>query len=542
MRVDAYIARCRSFVSYVKLAAIHLYRCFHLFVIAIATACACMQAHSYWGWSDPYQSMWCCVGSALESHSKHGDTLFMQQLGTATPSLLMLLYDNAALTWPVPGNGAVATVQQLNTWTTSSLTVNVSVTVTAAVSFSLAMRVPSWAVNATATDNGQPVPISSDGNWYNISKSWSAPGIESIILTFPFSVVLERLDDDRPQFSNYNALVAGPFALGAITHTDNIIVGDNSSATPSWVRPVSAAERAAAVSFGAIGNGLQPVTYIRHDNVTGVWIQPLDLPGGNSGGNSSNPVYTLQSSQGYLGEGDDVFDGMLTLEQAEAMCSNITACLAFTFEGNVSAPTTPVHVYLKSAINFVASAGWYTYTSSRASDNDGMGGDEDGPDSTWIIDAPILPAAPAGAASIRSFNRPGEYLSCSAAGTQCSIAHNDGNVTTSAFQTAATFVVHSPGLNGMQGTASFESLVIPGSFVSWFGGLSGNGAAPLSIQANQAGNQAFANASSFSNGDGPNWLPPTLAYVATTADGTVAGSRDLLLYPVADIASEWYGV
>jgi hypothetical protein len=287
---------------------------------------------------------------------------------------------------------------------------------------------------------------------------------------------------------------------------------------------------------------------VRHDNTTAVMVAPVDiLARGGAGANASGgaPTYAARPP-GYLAAGDDVLSGVMSLADAEAMCTNHSGCVAFTFEGAALPPAgTAVLVRLKSAVNYVAGPGWFTFVSSRAGDD--LGGDEDGPDSTWILDPPLqaAPPPPAGAASVRSFNRPGEFLACAAppAGA-CAIAHNTGGAAgAAAFAASATFVVHTPGLTGAAGSRSFESVATPGAYVSWFGNMAGNGtSAALTLQANQPGSPGFAAASTFDASGGPNWLPPTLAYVATTADGSVAGSRDLLLYPIADIVNEWYGV
>jgi len=495
------------------------------------------KAHSYWGYSDPLQSMWCCVGSALESHSKHGDTIFMQ-INPATnygPTLLVLLYENAQLTWPVPGTSTTAVVSQLNTWTTSNLMTNVSIALPSTTTFTLALRIPGWAQSPTCYVNGNAVTPTSDGLWFNITRSWSNNDL--ITLTFPFVITLEHIQDDRSQFSNYMAVIAGPFALGHITHLENLIIGDNSSSTPSWIRPVSAMERNNAMSYGAI-NAPQSVTFLRHDNETSVWVQPLNLPAGNNN-HGGNPTYTLQPP-GFLSAGDDLYSGPLTVAEAEAMCTNITKCVGFTFEGTDPNPANPVNMYLKAAADYVASSGWYTYISSRASTS--LGGDEDGPDATWITDVPLLSNPPANAHSLRSFNRIGEYLVCPDTTTQCSIAHDTSKGTSNSFNQSATFIIHSPGLTGAANTVSFESTVVPGAYISWYANANTNGTAPLYIVANQPGNSQYQSTSTFDISNGALWLPPTLSYVATTADGSVAGSRNLLMYPVADIVTEWYGV
>ena len=58
------------------------------------------------GWSDPEESsvvaLWCCVGSALERHSKHGGSLFFEGGGGGgtgalpTNTLYLALYEFGA--------------------------------------------------------------------------------------------------------------------------------------------------------------------------------------------------------------------------------------------------------------------------------------------------------------------------------------------------------------------------------------------------------------------------------------------------------------
>ena len=478
------------------------------------------KAHSYWGWSDPTESMWCCVGSGMESHSKHGELLFMEQRRDgAAPALLITLYDDASVTWPVPGG--VATVTQRPVFSATSLVVTVSVAVAGGSAFSLALRIPGWAEGPTATLNG--VPIDTTASWFNVSaRVWAS---DVILATFPFSPRLEHLDDDRPQFASYQAVVAGPFALAAHTRVDNIIVSATGNATSTWLRPLSADERARSFSLAAPGFPAASA-FVRHDNVTGVFAAVLSF---SSSGNSGPVSFALQPP-GFLADGDDVFVGNLTLAEAEALCRNESACVAFTFESSDPAPLAPIKMYLKSAAAFSPASGWTSYISSRV--GNALGGDEDGPDSTWIRDAALSGGAEA--VSLRSLNRPGEYLSCALA-SACVIAHGNS----AAFNVSASFLWHSPGLSGDANSVSLEAVAAPGSFLSFYGSTVVDSSAVLRLEPNQAGSAPFAAASSFVGG-APLWQPPAVAFVASTSDATVQGSRYLLLTPVADMASEWY--
>ena len=487
-------------------------------------------------YSDPLEAMWCCVGSAMESHSKHGDTLFFAQGGS--PTLLVTLYDDAEARWPVPGaGGAVATVAQRPAYSSTELTVAVSVAVAGGpATFALALRVPAWAVGASATLNGQPVAAS--GAWINVSRAWAASGDE-IVATFPFVPTLEPLDDDRPQFANYRAVIAGPFALGALTFRDNIVVGANATSTPPWVRPFSDAERASAFSMGALPGAFAGGAngFVKHAfNDSSVAVAPVELGGPPSA--DPSPSYNAPLS-GFLPSGGDVLSGVMTLDEALANCTALVACVSITFAGPSADPTAPTQIYLKSsALGFEAAANWTTIVSSRW--RDPFGGAEDGPDSTWLLSAPLDPSVPAETVSIRALARPGEFLSCGAAlGAPCSIAHDVSppGSSSAAFNASASFVLYTPGLTGAADTMSLESVAVPGAFVSFYG-ASGSGA--LSVQA-KVGGAAFANASTFARA-AANWLPPPVAFVAETADASQAGSRDLLLVPVADIVAQWYGV
>jgi hypothetical protein len=82
---------------------------------------------------------------------------------------------------------------------------------------------------------------------------------------------------------------------------------------------------------------------------------------------ADGPVtYTLQTPGGFLADGDDVWSGLATLAQAEALCTfNFSGCVGITFAGADPSPTTPVQMYLKSAFQFSPASGWNTYESSR---------------------------------------------------------------------------------------------------------------------------------------------------------------------------------
>lgn len=283
----------------------------------------------------------------------------MAQAGGA--ALLVTLYDDAAVTWPVPGGGgAVATVTQRPVYSSSALSVSVSVSVSAPATFALALRIPGWAVGASAAVNGNAVAAS--GAWFNVSRAWAAAG-DIVTATFPFVPTLEALDDDRAEFAKHRAVTAGPFALAAFTRTDNVIVGINSTAaSPPWVRPVTADERARSFSLSAPSFPNGAGAFVRHDNGTGIVVAVLDLPTAPC---KDCPVTFKLQPPGFIGAGNDIASGNWTLAEAEAQCAANMACVAFTFHSANPDPAGTVPVMLKSAADF-SSADVSARTHARA--------------------------------------------------------------------------------------------------------------------------------------------------------------------------------
>lgn len=76
------------------------------------------------------------------------------------------------------------------------------------------------------------------------------------------------------------------------------------------------------------------------------------------------PVYSYLGV-GFLAAGDDVLSGTFTLAQAEAACNANASCVGITFASNSSNPTAAQLMYLKSAIDYSAAAGWQSYANDR---------------------------------------------------------------------------------------------------------------------------------------------------------------------------------
>lgn len=163
-------------------------------------------------WSDPHHDpFWCCVGSGMESHSKHGAAIFSRGGG----GLLVNLYIPATAKWhergalidldtryPLEGEVRL-TVQQLRR----------------PGPFAIALRIPAWAAGgATITVNRKPVRFSVERGYAVITRRWKAKDV--VDLRLPLELRVEPSVDNEHVVS----IMRGPLVLA----------GDLGSATAEW--------------------------------------------------------------------------------------------------------------------------------------------------------------------------------------------------------------------------------------------------------------------------------------------------------------------
>ncbi|CAM3243797.1 glycoside hydrolase family 127 protein [Asticcacaulis taihuensis] len=148
--------------------------------------------------SSPENDFWCCVGSGMESHSKHGESIWWRK----GSRVLVNLYYASTLDWAEKG-------VRLDMDTEFPLKEAVTLRVSQARSpFELALRVPSWCAAPKLTVNGKAMAVSpKDG--YLVLTSLKAGDV--VGLTLPMAVHAETMpDDDR-----LVAFLNGPLVLAA---------------------------------------------------------------------------------------------------------------------------------------------------------------------------------------------------------------------------------------------------------------------------------------------------------------------------------------
>ncbi len=161
---------------------------------------------------------WCCVGSGIESHGKHGRFIYAQGRDGA---LFVNLFIASELSWKARG----ITVRQETRFPDEERS-SLVFSMPRAQAFPLFLRHPEWLAgdHLTVHLNGNPLRLPSQpGAYARLERTWE-PG-DRLEVTLPMRSHLEALPDGSP----YAAFVHGPIVLAAATdRTDltGLVAGD----------------------------------------------------------------------------------------------------------------------------------------------------------------------------------------------------------------------------------------------------------------------------------------------------------------------------
>jgi uncharacterized protein len=155
-----------------------------------------------WGggtWSTDYNSFWCCQGTGLEMQTALMESIYF----ASDTTLIVNLFMPSVLDWSQRG----ITVTQSTSYpagdsTTLTVTGNVSGT------WSMRIRIPAWAANATVTVNGTPEAIATTpGAYATLTRSWTSGDVVGVRL--PMQVFPRAANDN----ANVSAITYGPVVL-----------------------------------------------------------------------------------------------------------------------------------------------------------------------------------------------------------------------------------------------------------------------------------------------------------------------------------------
>jgi DUF1680 family protein len=154
-------------------------------------------------YSKPFDDFWCCVGTGMESHSKHGDSIYWRR---GRDELFLNLYIPSELKWADQG-----TRFDLATDYPQAGRIRFSVLERRRRgAFTLAFRAPAWAPGVEVSVNGAPQAVEPGADGYiRVRRPWRAGDI--VELNLPLRPRLEPTADDPSTL----AILHGPLVLAA---------------------------------------------------------------------------------------------------------------------------------------------------------------------------------------------------------------------------------------------------------------------------------------------------------------------------------------
>lgn len=169
-----------------------------------------MRSGHYRVYSQPETSMWCCVGSGLENHTKYGEFIYAHQKDT----LYVHLFIPSQLTWKEQG---VTLTQDTRFPDDGKITIRIDKAPKKA--FTLKIRRPEWAKTnedyvVNINGKSESMILGEGSNYLTFNRKWKRGDVVTFHL--PMKVSLEPIPDQK----DYYAFSYGPIVLAASTGTE----------------------------------------------------------------------------------------------------------------------------------------------------------------------------------------------------------------------------------------------------------------------------------------------------------------------------------
>lgn len=146
------------------------------------------------------EDFWCCVGSGIESHAKHGESIYWRNEET----LFVNLYYASTLNWKERGARF-----ELDTAYPNSNAISFKVAQAPRDTLAIALRIPAWCANPKLTLNGKTAAIEKRNGYAVLQRRWRAGDL--IDLTLPMALRVEAAPDN-PKLVSF---LSGPLVLAA---------------------------------------------------------------------------------------------------------------------------------------------------------------------------------------------------------------------------------------------------------------------------------------------------------------------------------------
>ena len=155
------------------------------------------------GFSTPFDSFWCCVGTGMENHVKYGESIYFHN----ADALFVNLFIHSRLTWAEQG----LTLTQKTDWPFSGA-VKLHLKLEQPRALLLNLRIPAWAIGAIVLRvNGEPFTLDTQpGAYVSLKRQWQDG--DEITLELPMALRYETMPDDDSKL----AVFYGPTLLAAL--------------------------------------------------------------------------------------------------------------------------------------------------------------------------------------------------------------------------------------------------------------------------------------------------------------------------------------
>lgn len=151
--------------------------------------------------SNESNSFWCCVGSGIESHSKHGESVWWH----SGDHLIVNLFIPSTLDWAEKkAKVHLTTAYPLG----EDVTVKFS-NITKPSEFPVSVRIPQWCEDPSIQVNGKSERLVRDGGYVTVKRKWKTG--DMLTLNVPMKLRIEPTADDPSTI----ALLYGPTVLAA---------------------------------------------------------------------------------------------------------------------------------------------------------------------------------------------------------------------------------------------------------------------------------------------------------------------------------------
>nr|WP_109742823.1 glycoside hydrolase family 127 protein [Arcicella aurantiaca] len=167
-----------------------------------------IRPNHYRVYSQPETSMWCCVGSGIENHTKYGELIYSHN----QQDLFVNLFIPSELNW-ADRDIKLTQKTQFPFSNFSEMIVNLK----QSKNFKIGIRFPKWTSQMKVSVNGVNQKFTAKSSEYILlSRKWKNG--DKILVELPMKTHLEYLPDS----SNWAAIMHGPIVLAAKTDTTNL--------------------------------------------------------------------------------------------------------------------------------------------------------------------------------------------------------------------------------------------------------------------------------------------------------------------------------